>query len=331
MPSAEISWAVEKRSSAILQDNHFLDRLIEVDTKGLRRWPTSGETLLAPREQFRRLRASSFDIAIDFQGLLKSASLARLSGAKRIFGFSRVHLREPASRLLLGAAVKIKPGLHIIRKNLALAAGALKIPVPESASEFEFPIAIGPGFYREAARVSGESNQQYAILNPGGGWVTKNWAPERFGKLSDQLWVNHGLESIVTHGPGEEELAARVVESSRMHRARMVTISLKGFVALARRASVYVGGDTGPTHLAVAAGTPVVGLYGPTSWRRNGSPRSTDICVEREDIHCRVNCNRRTCSNWICLDISVERVSAAVAERLARANKTEGALISFGA
>src|ERR671930_2569309 len=105
MPQAEISWVVERRSSEILRDNPLVDRLIEVDTKALRRGLMSGETLRAPRQQLRRLRASAFDIALDFQGLLKSASIARLSGARRIFGFSRSALREPASRILLSKSV----------------------------------------------------------------------------------------------------------------------------------------------------------------------------------------------------------------------------------
>ena len=81
MPQAEISWVVERGAAEILRDNHFLKTLIEVDTKGLRRGPLSGETLSATRRQLRRLRASPFDLAIDFQGLLKSALVARLSVA----------------------------------------------------------------------------------------------------------------------------------------------------------------------------------------------------------------------------------------------------------
>ena len=80
----------------------------------------SGETLRAPRQQLRRLRASAFDLALDFQGLLKSASIARLSGARRVFGFSRDALREPASRVLLSKSIPIPPKTHVIRKNLAL-------------------------------------------------------------------------------------------------------------------------------------------------------------------------------------------------------------------
>src|SRR2546427_4701856 len=105
LPEAEISWAVERGSSETLGDNPFLDRLIEIDTKALRRGLMSGETLRAPRQQLRWLRASAFDLALDFQGLIKSASVARLSGARRIVGFSRTGLREPPSRFLLSKTV----------------------------------------------------------------------------------------------------------------------------------------------------------------------------------------------------------------------------------
>jgi len=315
MPNAEISWVVERRAAEILRDNPILDRLIEVDTKALRRGLVSGETLRAPRQQLRQLRASAFDLAIDFQGLLKSASIARLSGARRIFGFSREALREPASRVLLSKTIPVSKNSHVIRKNLTLASGALGIAVPQDGDDLEFPIATDAGHVTEALNAA-TAGTRYAILNPGGGWPTKLWSAERFGRLADELWSHHGLESLVTHGPGEAALAETVLQASRSGKARAVNVSLKGFFELAKRAEVYVGGDTGPTHLAIAAGAPVVGLFGPTEWWRNGSLRSADICVDRADIDCRTDCHRRACSKWICMDIEVDRVLQAVGERL---------------
>ncbi len=316
LPNAEISWVVERRASEILRDNPILDRLIEVDTKALRRGLMSGETLRAPRQQLRRLRASAFDLALDFQGLLKSATIARLSGARRIFGFSREGLREPPSRFLLSKKISVPKRIHVIRKGLELTRGALGIPVPEDAADFSFPIGIDESHSQEAQSAISQLGDRYAILNPGGGWATKLWAVEKYGVLADHLWSSFGLRSFITHGPGEQALADTAVQSSRTNSARAVSLSLKGFVELARHAQVYVGGDTGPTHLAVAAGTPVVGLFGPTEWWRNGSPRTDDVCVERNDIGCRVDCHRRTCSKWICMDISVESVLSGVAKRL---------------
>jgi lipopolysaccharide heptosyltransferase I len=331
LPRAEISWAVERRAAEILRDNPFIDTLIEVDTKGLRRWPVSGETLLAPRQQLRRLRASPFDLAIDFQGLLKSAAVARLSGARRRVGFDRADLREPASRFLLTETVRVPARSHVIRKNLALAAGAAGIRVPARADEFEFPVHTSPAHEREADDIARLAGQRFAILNPGGGWPTKLWEPERFGALADVLKLEHGLRSVVAYGPGERELAERAAAASRAAAAFTAGPTLKGFYALARRAAVYVGGDTGPTHLAVAAGAPVVGLFGPTEWWRNGSPREEDVCVERTDIGCREDCHRRACSKWVCMDVEVGRVAEAVGRRLARANQIPAGVNAGGA
>jgi heptosyltransferase I len=314
MPQAEISWVVERRSSEILRDNPLLDRLIEVDTKALRRGLMSGETLRAPRQQLRRLRASAFDVALDFQGLLKSASIARLSGAHRVFGYSRAALREPASALLLSKRVAVPENIHVIHKSLLLLQESLGIAAPV---ELSFPIGITPKDEAEAQLAAAHTRGQYAILNPGGGWPTKLWSVERFGKLADLLWSSYGISSLVTYGPGEIELAEAVSRSSTSGKAQPVNLSLKAFYSLAQRARVYVGGDTGPTHIAVAAGAPIVGLFGPTEWWRNGSPRPQDVCVERNDIDCRVDCHRRSCSKWICMDIEVNRVMQAVERRLA--------------
>src|SRR5207253_1176773 len=187
LPDSEISWVVERRASEILKDNPLLDRLIEVDTKALRRGLMSGETLRAPRQQLRLLRASAFDLALDFQGLLKSSLAARLSRAKRVYGFARDALREPASRFLVHQTISTPPGLHVIRKNLALVESAVGISVPDDPSDFEFPIEVSRAHQLEAAEAAREMNGRYAILNPGGGWPTKLWSAEKFGALGDQL------------------------------------------------------------------------------------------------------------------------------------------------
>jgi ADP-heptose:LPS heptosyltransferase len=132
------------------------------------------------------------------------------------------------------------------------------------------------------------------------------------------IWEEFGLESIVVTGPTETALASKVLTASQSGKVITAEPSLKGFYELAKLARVYVGGDTGPTHLAIAAGTPVVGIFGPTEWWRNGSLNPDDVCVERIDIGCRVDCHRRTCSNWICMDITPETVLEAVRTRLGR-------------
>jgi heptosyltransferase I len=316
LPDAEISWVVEKRSAEILRNNPLISNLIEIDTRAIRKTENLGKSLLAARERIRDLRTLKFDVALDFQGLLKSAGIAKLSRARRRCGFSREALREPASRFLLTKTFDVGAGSHVIVKNLTLAQKALNIPVP--TANFEFPIFTGDKHQAEAEKIISQTGANFAILNPAGGWVTKLWSAEKFGVLADMLWEENRLISIVTTAPGEKTLAGRVLKASKSGKTLAATPSLKGFYELARAARLYVGGDTGPTHLAVAAGAPTVGLFGPTEWWYNGSPNPQDICVERTDIGCRVNCHRRVCSNWICLDIDVETVFRAAQRRLKR-------------
>src|SRR5690242_8366116 len=219
LPQAEISWVAERSAAEILKDNPVLDRLIEVDTKALRRGLMSGETLRAPRQQLRRLRASAFDVALDFQGLIKSASIARLSGARRVFGYARGGLREPASTVFLSKRIPIPPHTHVIRKALLLLQGALGIP---ATPDLSFPIGVTSEAEAEADRAAESAGGNYAILNPGGGWPTKLWSAEKFGGLSDLLWERYGMRSLVTYGPGEQELAETVQRSSKTGKATPV-------------------------------------------------------------------------------------------------------------
>lgn len=330
LPDARISWVADQRSAEILRGNTMIDRLIEIDTRSLRGGSIIETILLDTAKQVRELRDEDYDVAIDFQGLLKSATITKLSRARSRFGFNRVDLREPAARMLYSSTSgPVGNRVHVIRKNLALAAAAVGISVPDS--QFEFPIETEAEHRAEAATLIRElGHEQFALLNPAGGWVTKLWHPEKFGELADRLWNEFQLPSIVATGPDESQLAARVAATNRSGKLIIAHPSLKGFYELARQAKIYVGGDTGPTHLAVAAGSPVVGLFGPTEWWRNGSPNPDDVCVERTDITCRVDCHRRTCSNWICMDSDVDVVFEAVKVRLHTAALTRETALFFG-
>ena len=321
LADAHITWVVERRASEILKDSPVIDELIELDTRAWRANFLSPATFSEVRGKLGQLSsngAARADVAIDFQGLIKSGFVAFKSRASRRIGFETRELREQPSKIFLTQQIRTSHLHHVIEKNLELARAAIASAgaIESSSDRYEFPIAIS---FRDEQYVEALIEDQpgrFAIINPGGGWPTKLWSVERFGKLADRLWSSYGISSLVTYGPGELDLAEHVRRSSVSGKATPVSLSLKGFYSLARGASVYVGGDTGPTHIAVAAGTPIVGLFGPTEWWRNGSPRAEDICVERNDIDCRVDCHRRSCSKWICMDIEVERVFEAVSRRL---------------
>jgi len=317
-PDAEISWVAEQRSAEILRDNPLIDNLIEVDTRSMRGGRAVEKILTEGKKQIKNLRQYRFDIAIDFQGLLKSGVIAKLSGAKKRWGFSRKDLREPAARVFYTDTAQVPPMTHVVRRGLELTGAALDLDL--TTQSIEFPIFTAQEHRDEADAIVERVGSNFAILNPAGGWVTKLWHAEKYGQLAGLLWNELGLKSVVVTGPNESELAEQVEAASGSGSVIRVEPSLKGFFELAKRSQVYVGGDTGPTHLAIAAGTPVVGIFGPTEWWRNGSVNPDDVCVERIDIGCRVDCHRRTCSQWICMDITPETVLEAVRTRLVRAS-----------
>ena len=318
MPGAEIGWAVDSRYAELLRGNQLIDHLVEIDTRSLRGGKIIEEMFLDVARQFGSLRKYEFDLALDMQGLLKSAAVAKFSGAATRWGFSRKHLREPASRVFLTDTVDFEPLTHVVRRNLVLASDALALE--PRLDGFEFPISTQGEHKAEADAIARRIDTDFVILNPAGGWITKLWHAEKYGALADMIWEALGLASVVTVGPKEDKLGESVLRNSRSGRTLLAQPSLKGFYELARQARLYVGGDTGPTHLAIAAGTPTVGIFGPTEWWRNGSTHPEDICVERNDIDCRVDCHRRICSKWICMDISVETVFRAVELRLRAVN-----------
>ncbi len=321
MPDAAIGWVAEKRSAEILRGNPLIDELIEVDTRAMREGSLVDDMIPEIRRQIGGLRKVKYDIAIDFQGLLKSAAIAKLSGSKRRWGFSRRSLREPASRVVLTDTVDVPTALHVIEKNLRLASTALDLP--EHHGKPEFPVFTTAEHREEAASVASlASGGRYALLNPAGGWVTKLWPAENYGALAALIHQRTGITPIIVAGPKESELAERAVAADPSRQAFAASPSLKGFFELARGAQIYIGGDTGPTHLAIAAGAPIVGIFGPTEWWRNGSTNPADICVERTDIECRLNCHRRTCGEWICMDISPSAVLDAVVSRLETAQRS---------
>lgn len=314
MPEAEITWVAETRAAEILRGNELINTMVEIDTRSLSGGKTADGMALDIGAQASLIRSRKYDIALDFQGLFKSAGVARVSGAKKRWGFSRKDLREPLSRFLLTDTVAIPPRTHVVNKNQLLARTALGLKGRPGV--FEFPIFTGDEHKAQADEMIKAAGGKFALLNPAGGWVTKLWHAEKYGILADMIYDECGIIPLMAIGPNDSELAERAVANSRSGKLQVITPGLKTFYEVARRAEFYVGGDTGPTHIALAANAPVIGIFGPTEWWRNGSLNPDDICVERTDIDCRVDCHRRTCDKWICMDIEPETVMAAIKRRI---------------
>jgi heptosyltransferase I len=303
-PRLEIDWLVDAIHEEFLGLVPFLTRIVTLSAPTPRGW----------LDARRQLRSRQYDAALDFQGLLKSAALSRLSGAKRIIGFDRASLREPAAAVLYGERVSAGPGGHVIRKNLRLAAA-----VGAHAPTMEFPIR--PVDSAALRAVQEQDASPFALLNPGAAWPNKRWPPERFGRLARWLRDQHALRSIALWGPGEEELAQAIVRNSSGTATQAPRTHLTDLVALSRAATLVVSGDTGPTHIAAAVGTPVVAIFGPTDPGRNGPWNGADRTLSRYtrcDCHYERRC-RRESGQWCLGSIGEDEVKKAVDDRLLRA------------
>lgn len=300
-PDARIDWLVDPRYVELLGLVTAIDERIGLDAR-------AGAGALV--STVRALRRRRYRAAIDLQGLLKSAVLARAAGAELTVGFPRAHLREPAACMFYSAAPDPGPAPHVVQKNLALL-GALDV----SDRRVEFPLRIPRTAAVEAVeRATG--GQPYALINPGAAWPNKRWPPDRFGSLASGLRDRIGLRSLVLWGPGEEELARAVVSASARAAVLSPPAAIPDLAGIARGARVMVSGDTGPLHVAAAVGTPVVALFGPTRAERNGPWSPGDEVVSRT-AECGCLYARRCRRRVPCIDgIGVPEVLAAVERRL---------------
>ena len=299
-PQARIDWVVDARHREILDLVPVIDRRLAVSVGG---W----------LEAIRELRRGRYDVALDLQGLLKSAVLARSSGAARVIGFPMGQLRERGARLFYTDTCDAA-GPHVIQKNLALLA-ALGIEHEDVRFPIEAPTSAIVAAVRERLGLS--NGERFALVNPGAAWPNKRWPPALFGEVAAALQARHRMKSIVLWGPGEERLARDVVSSS--HGAADVSprTSIPELVSLAKAAALMVSGDTGPLHIAAAVGTPLVGIYGPTNPQRNGPWAPNDVTLSRFSV-CACQYRRRCqARSWCLLDISAREVIDAVDQRLA--------------
>ena len=302
-PQAQIDWLVDQRYVELLDLVECLDRRIPFDprdlTRGGRGWSALGE--------LRRVR---YDAVLDFQGLLKSAVIARLVGAGRTIGLPRAHLREPLAALFYTTTPDPGSAPHVIDKTLSLLA-----PLGVVDRTVRFPIAI-PRSSVAAAIAERFAPGGYALVNPGAAWPNKRWPPARFGALSAAIRREHGLRSIVLWGPGEEALAASVAAASEGAADAAPATTIPDIVAIARGARLMVSGDTGPLHIGGAVGTPLVALFGPTYPERNGPWSSHDVVLSRVTT-CSCLYERRCRRGSPCIDdISVDEAVQAVRQRL---------------
>jgi heptosyltransferase I len=273
-PDLKIGWLIEERWAELLCSREAERMALRSPLKRLPDWVhvtnffhwrrdlSSSETWREMRSCFHEVRAMKYEVTLDLQGTMRSALAGRATGARIRIGSSQPR-EAPASMFHTRA---IDPsGSHVVEQALSLASAI-------AGQQLEYtdpPFPLDPVNEAWAEEfVAKLDSSPFAILNPGAGWGAKRWPAKSFAVLARAL-AQRSLAVVVNHGPGEEQLAEAVRESSD-GTAVPLKCSVGELIALTRRARLFVGGDTGPLHLAAALCVPVVALFGPTRPERNG-------------------------------------------------------------
>jgi len=323
-PQAHIGWLIEERWSELLcapgasrrGPRSALRPLVdEVHTVNLKAWgrsPFSLSTLQRAATVWNDVRGARYGLAVDLQGAMRSALLARFSRARVVYGAAEP--RESPASLWYTRKV-IARGRHVVEQNLSVAQAVFERELASRPPDISCDFPRDPqAEERIVHRLAELGIGNFAVLNPGAGWGAKRWPAERYGEVARKL-AEQGVQSILNYGPGEEELV-RAAEVASGGTAKAMTCTISQLIALTRRARLFIGGDTGPLHLAAALQVPVVAIFGPTDPARNGPYGARSIVLRSPESV--TSHARRAAADEGLLSIGCEAVLAAASNLLAK-------------
>jgi ADP-heptose:LPS heptosyltransferase len=311
-PNCKISWAIESPGNKLLAGASSVDEFIVVP----RSWMKQPRAWVKLRSEFK---ARCFDVAIDPQGITKSAMLGWISGAKTRIGIKGKWGRE-LSPWLNNRLVETR-ATHLVDRSLELLSAMYESPAvspllidSNDKVNFNFPIAQPAIEFRETF-LDVSKLQRYAVINPGASWASKRWDNERFGSVGSWLYRHKNLRSLLTWAGPEEANMAREIEA--FDPAAFVVApktDLQQLAAMLEKAELFIGCDTGPLHVAAAVNTRCVGLYGTTRPQDSGAYPHADptphVAVQKwyQSGSCR---KRRGATNDAMMDILASDVFTA--------------------
>ena len=307
-PDSNVTWAVEEAAADILDGHPLIDRLLvsrrKSWTRMLRNPLTFFQGLGGIVRFFSELRSTRYDIAIDFQGLFKSGILIGLARAQRKIGFDRT--RELSYLFLNERLPAYDIEKHALERYLDV---ARYLGAKDTSPTCTLPIE------REISRIKQRieglklARRPLVAINPVARWKTKLWSEGKFAELADRLINERNAVVIFTGSYDDGPVNARILAMMKQNAVSWAgETTLKELAALASLCTVFITTDTGPMHLAAAAGTRVVALFGPTAPWRTGPFGPSHVTV-RAGLICSP-CFKRTCDDNVrCMEeITVDEV-----------------------
>lgn len=287
LPNARIGWVVESACAPIVDGNPYLNRV--------HLWDKSFLGLLRLARELRRER---YELALDPQGLFKSAVISLLSGARYRIGFTD---GREGSTLFMTHRVEKKPSLHPCDMSLQILRA---LGIEASVERHKMLIPIGDeekSKVNELLKSCGLSPKQFVVFAPATRWLHKHWLNECWVELAERIYESYGMPSVLIGGNSDLPLLNAISSCSRsaMHNFGGL-LSVRESAHLIGLANALVGVDSFPVHVGYAMGTPTIILYGPTSslkWRM-----VAEVRIIEHELPCRPCHRHPTCNgNWTCM------------------------------
>jgi heptosyltransferase I len=328
-PHAKISWIVGEKSKDILLGNPYLDQILIWQRE---KWESELHSGAWRKgyENFRvlehHLRQEQFDVAIDMHGLLLSGLIGWRSGAATRIGFSNAREGSP---LFYTDKVSPMKALPITRHYLQL---LKSLDVRKFSTDMVMPIAEEDAAFAQYIWKDNQlsNSDVVVILNPATSWITKNWPPEYYAVLANLLMKNHKAKIILLGAPSDMQLVNNIMNGISEPVINLAgRTNLKELAAVVQNSNLFIGGDTGPLHVAAAVGTPTISIFGPTD-PRVYTPEGEGHIALTSSAACK-GCHNRRCKNHICmtkiLPIDVYRAAEKLLTQCSRKQRNLEAVI----
>ncbi|KPJ62785.1 MAG: hypothetical protein AMS15_02810 [Planctomycetes bacterium DG_23] len=308
-PESHIGWLVARKALDIIQDNPYLNEVFIFERDRWRRlkdWPGACVGLVRLLWNIRHQR---FDVAIDLQGLLRSGLLSWLSGAKVRAGFAA---GREMSHIFYTHRINPEKNQHIVEQYLTLLRS-----LGVEAQPPEFKIVIPEKARLRVRKLIEEAKTEggaiLTVVAPGSSWPTKRWKPMKYALLAQALTAQYNARVALVGSASEIPLTREVERQAGLKMMNLAgRLSLKELAALLEMADVCIAGDTASLHLAVALGTPIVGIFGPTNPAYTG-PFGQMHRVVYARVYCSPcstrNCQRHRCLDAICVEDVLDKIT----------------------
>ncbi len=318
-PEYNIDWLVEELTAPLLQHHNKINK-VKILPKS--KWRGKNKLSLSSRlitfnDWTKRLQKEKYDLTFDIHGLFKSSMPAYLTKPERTYGPAR---GKEASRLLYQREFKgTEKKVHQIEKYLSEVANALGIEL-NNDHEITYGLTLPSGW--DSNLPEKLLNQSFIIIHPKSSWASKDWSLDRHYELAEEF-LNKGINIVISGGPAEanelDAIFGPLINRNKKEYHNGSIYNLAGKLSLIEQfglskiSNLFIGGDTGPLHLAAAAGATCLALMGPTDPVTHGPYGKDNLVIHKKELAC-INCWERKCplkTNQCMDEITVQEVKEA--------------------